>query len=399
VRRTVSIIGGGPAGLMLASTLDNSRFTVTVFEQNAAPGRKFLVAGDGGLNLTHSEDAQIFISRYTPQGFLTTAFRHFNNRDLITWFKLIGIPAYTGSSGRVFPDKTIKPVTVLNAILDNLNRKKVAILTKHRWLGFGEEKEIVFENNNNQLRIKTDVIVLCMGGASWPVTGSTGEWTSFLKLKNIDILPFKASNSAFEIKWKESIVKSLEGNPLKNITVTCGDKTHKGEIVLTKFGVEGSGIYPLSPQIRKALEEKGRAEILIDLKPSMSQDQVRDKIISAGGRGSYTARVKKQLNLSDVQMLLLKDTSDKITFNDPAKLSLLIKSMPLEITGTAAIAESISTTGGISLTEINEDFMLKKMPGVYAIGEMLDYDAPTGGYLLQSCFTMGHYLGEILNKL
>jgi uncharacterized flavoprotein (TIGR03862 family) len=396
---SVSIIGAGPGGLMLGCFLDPRKFTVTIYEQNAAPGRKFLVAGDGGLNLTHSEDPQSFIERYTPAEFLRDAFSTFNNKDLVTWFNSIGVKTFTGSSGRVFPEKNIKPIQVLNALLAVLEKKQVSLLTRHRWKGFDRDNALIFENKDGSAILKSDITVLCMGGASWPVTGSTGAWLSFLKEKQIQVLPFESSNCAFKIGWKESILKNIQGKPLKNITVTCDNKTHAGEVVLTAFGMEGSGVYPLSPQIRKRLRKFGYAEILIDLKPALSRERILEKILINDETVSYTGRLKKQLNLTSVQIALLKELVEKKDFMDPQKLSGYIKALPLKVTDTAPLSEAISSTGGLSLGEINQNFMLKKMPGLYAIGEMLDYDAPTGGYLLQSCFSMGYYVARILNKL
>ncbi len=384
---------------MLACFLDPRKFTVTVYEQNTAPGRKFLVAGDGGLNLTHSEDPAQFIERYTPAEFLRKPFRNFNNHDLITWLSSIGIKTYNGSSGRVFPEKSVKPIQVLNAILDEVKKHRVNLLTRYTWRGFDNDNTLLFEQNDKIHKIKSDITVFALGGASWPVTGSTGLWLEYLQKNGINVLPFEASNCAFRINWKKSLAEKIEGKPLKNIVISCENKQQTGEVVLTRFGIEGSGIYPLSPQIKKELKLSGNARIHIDLKPVWSHAEILGKITHKKPQGSYSDHLKKQLNLSPVQLLLLKEQVDKNDFMDSSKLTSFIKALPLDISGTGPLSDAISSTGGLPLDEINEEFMLKKMPGYYVIGEMLDYDAPTGGYLLQSCFSMGHYVAGILNKL
>jgi uncharacterized flavoprotein (TIGR03862 family) len=397
MKKTVAIIGGGPAALMAASMLDENKFSVTIYEKNFAIARKFLVAGDGGFNLTHSENLEDFISRYTPAAFLETALRNFTNEDLRDWFKKIGIETFVGTSKRVFPVKGIKPIDVLNAVLTDLKNKRVEIKTLHEWKGWNEKKELIFSNEKTGISVAPDFVVFALGGASWKKTGSDGEWKNLFGEKNISVVPFLPSNCAYEIKWDEKFLEVAEGESLKNISVSCGDKTKKGELVITKFGIEGGAIYALSPEIRQQLSENGFAQIYIDLKPALNTEEIKSKL-SVKQNKSQTKLLADALNLSSAQISLVKFALSKEEFTDPIVLSEKIKKVPLQIISSAPIDEAISTVGGIALEEVDENFQLKKLPGNFVIGEMLDWDAPTGGYLLQACFSMGYWVAQKINS-
>jgi len=399
LKRSISIIGGGASALMLGCSLDRKKFNVCIYEKNAAPGRKFLVAGDGGLNLTHSEAPEKFSERYTPDSFLANAFHHFSNHDFINWLRAHDIPTYTGSSGRVFPQKGIKPIEVLNRLLEHVKNNDVQWQLKHEWLGFSENGELLFNNNEQQLSVKSDYVIFCLGGASWPVTGSTGNWADHFREKNIQVHPFEASNCAFRVEWTEALLAKAEGKALKNIHLSCSDKTHAGEVVITRFGLEGSGIYPLSPQIRQQLHAQQQATIHLDLKPSVSRDSLVKKLRDKKIKTNYTAHIKEQLHLNEVQLTLLKHLVSKEDFLNAELLCKHIKHLPIAVSGTGPVDEAISTIGGIALSETDAQFQLKKMPRHFIVGEMLDYDAPTGGYLLQSCFSMAKFLADHLNLL
>lgn len=399
MKRSISIIGGGASALMLGCSLDRNKFNVCIYEKNAAPGRKFLVAGDGGLNLTHSEAPEKFPERYTPASFLANAFHHFSNRDLINWLQAHDIPTYTGSSGRVFPQKGIKPIEVLNRLLEHIKNNGVEWRLKHEWQGFSESGELLFGHNEKQLSVKSDYVIFCMGGASWPVTGSTGNWTNHFREKNIRVHPFEASNCAFRVEWPETLLTKAEGKALKNIQISCDDKTHAGEVVMTRFGLEGSGIYPLSPQIRQQLHAQQQAIIYLDLKPSVSHDNLIKKLHDKTPGTNYTAHIKKQLNLNEVQLLLLKHLVSKEDFLNAELLCRHIKHLRVAVNGTGPVDDAISTVGGIALSETDAQFQLHKLPRHFVVGEMLDYDAPTGGYLLQSCFSMAKFLADHLHSL
>ncbi len=384
---------------MLACELNTAKFDVSIYEKNGALGRKFLVAGEGGLNLTHSENQKNFITRYTPASFFENSFLHFSNKDFILWLNELGITTFVGSSGRVFPSRGIKPIEVLNTFLNKIKKNKVEIFTKHTLKKFSHENILYFESGSVLKEIKSDIIIFCLGGASWPVTGSDGIWTALIKEKGIQINPFKASNCSFKINWPDAIVSKIEGKVLKNISITCGGKIHLGEIVLTKTGIEGSGIYPLSPEIRIQLEEKKIAEIVLDFKPNLSLEKIQEKLNSKPSETNITEHLKKHLNLSNIHVQLLKSYLSKEDFLNNIILSKKVKEFKLLITETGPIEDAISTIGGIDLKEIDSNFQLKKLPECYAIGEMLDYDAPTGGYLLQSCFSMAKFLSDRLNSV
>jgi uncharacterized flavoprotein (TIGR03862 family) len=396
-RRSISIIGSGPAALSLAVFLNENNFDVTIYEKNFAPGRKFLVAGDGGFNLSHSEDIGKFITRYTPSDFLEASLLGFTNADLCNWLKEIGIQTYVGTSKRIFPVKGIKPIDVLNMILKQLKNKNVQLKTQYKWMGWNENNDLLFMHNKQELIIRSDLVVFALGGGSWAKTGSDGAWTGLFEEKGINIIPFQPSNCAYEIKWSKDFLKSSEGKILKNIAVYCSEKEKTGELVITKFGLEGGAIYALSPQIREQLNKNKTAAIYIDLKPGYSLEEIKNKLKGKGNR-SYSKWLEEQLNLSDVQIALLKTILPKDEYTDLNTLAERIKHLPLKITGMAPLDEAISSVGGISLEEIDNNFQLKQLKGNFVIGEMLDWDAPTGGYLLQACFSMGHYLAEFLNQ-
>ncbi|MES2394822.1 MAG: TIGR03862 family flavoprotein [Bacteroidota bacterium] len=396
MKRAIAIIGGGPAAMMLAASLDELKFDVTIYEKNNALGRKFLVAGDGGFNLTHSEDTEQFISRYTPASFFSSIISSFTNTDLRNWLNNIGIETFVGSSKRVFPVQGIKPIDVLNAILDILKKKNVSIKTRHNWKGWNNN-ELIFETANESINVKADITIFALGGGSWQVTGSDGKWTNYFSEKGIDIIPFQASNCAYEIKWENEFIKIAEGASLKNISLKCSKKEKKGELVITKFGLEGGSIYALSAEIRKQLNSNNTAKIFLDLKPTLTVEEIKNKISNKGNK-SLSKHLENELNLNQVQLALLKTVLSKTDFTDIETLSEKIKNLPLIITSAAPVDEAISTVGGISLNEIDNTFQLKKLPNHYVIGEMLDWDAPTGGYLLQGCFSMGYFLAKSLNE-
>lgn len=398
MKRSITIIGSGSSALLLAAMLDENKFNITIYERKPAPARKFLVAGDGGFNLTHSEDIEQFISRYTPGSFLENSIRLFTNNDLRDWLKSIGIDTYIGSSKRIFPVKVIKPIDVLNAILNVLENKNVEILTQHTWLGWNTNYELVFEHNKKELAVKTDIVVFALGGASWSKTGSDGSWADLFQKKGIKIIPFQASNCAYQINWEKKFIVQAEGESLKNISICCNGIEKEGELIITRSGLEGGAIYALSPLIRGELNKNKTAVIFLDLKPILTIAEII-KRLSGKGNKSHTKNLQDKMNLNTIQIALLKANLTKEEFINPGTLADKIKHLPLVITGMAPIDKAISTVGGIALDEVDENFQLKKIPGHYCIGEMLDWDAPTGGYLLQGCFSMGNYLAQYLNNL
>lgn len=397
MKKSIAIIGGGPSSLMLAAHLDTRQFDVTIYERNYAVGRKFLVAGDGGFNLTHSEAPELLIHRYTPSSFLFSAIHSFNNTDFRNWLHKIGIDTYTGSSKRVFPMKGIKPIVVLNSILNELTQKKVVIKNQYEWKGWTEKNELLFIHADQENVVKPDITVFALGGASWKITGSDGYWVSYFNEKNIATLPFQPSNCAYQVEWPDAFLSLAEGKSLKNIAIRCGSLEKKGEIVITRLGMEGGAIYALSSVIRKQMTTTGYASVLIDLKPALSAESIATKL-KQKGRRSISQCLQQEININDVQLALLKSLLSKEEFTNPLQLASGIKQLPIRIIGFAPIDEAISVVGGIDLNEVDPHCELKKLPHHFAIGEMLDWDAPTGGYLLQACFSMGFFLAKHLNN-
>jgi uncharacterized flavoprotein (TIGR03862 family) len=393
MKKTISIIGGGTSALLLASFLDSSKFKVTIYERNKTVGRKFLVAGDGGFNLTHSEDIETFIKRYTPPSFLEKSLRDFNNNDFRQWLDDIGVPTFVGSSKRIYPKEGIKPIEVLTSIQKHLEDKQIQIKNFQTWTGWNNDNALIF---NNKEVVKSDIVIFALGGGSWEVTGSKGEWLHTFESKGIKITPLQSSNCAYKINWDTKFISQNEGKPLKNIAITVDGKTQKGEAVITKFGIEGNAIYALSPQIREHLAESNIAKIRIDLKPTLTKEVILEKINNSKIK-KITDILKSDLKLSQVQIRLLKTHTSKDVFFDYTKLAYAIKHLQIEITDIAPINEAISTVGGIDLSSVDDNFQLTNLPNQYCIGEMLNWDAPTGGYLIQACASMGGNLARFLN--
>ncbi|MDX6747753.1 NAD(P)-dependent oxidoreductase [Polaribacter sp. PL03] len=393
MRKTISIIGGGPSSLLLAAFLNTEKFDITIYEKNKTVGRKFLVAGKGGFNLTHSEPISNFIEKYTPNSFLENSLLSFTNDNFREWLNSIGIPTYVGSSKRIYPEEGIKPITVLNTIIKHLKTKGVHFKYEHIFSGWNLENNILI---NNKI-ITSDYTVFSLGGGSWKITGSDGNWLNTFKEKGIKTIPFEASNCAFKINWNSKFIKENEGIPLKNIAISCLEKTQKGEAVITNFGLEGNAIYALSPQIRHQLKSKGKAIIYIDFKPTLNLEKIITKIKKSGFKNT-TQILKKELKLSNSQIDLLKNNLSKDAYLNSEIISKNIKKFPLEITGLGTLDEAISTVGGIDLEAIDGNFQLEKIKNQYCIGEMLNWDAPTGGYLLQACASTGVYLAKHMNK-
>ena len=393
MKKQITIIGGGPSAFLLASFLDAEKFTINIYEKNKTVGRKFLVAGKGGFNLTHSESINQLIKRFTPINFLDKALLNFTNIDFRNWLDQIEIPTYIGSSKRVFPEKGIKPIEVLNAILKSLKKKGVIITYNHTFSDWDPKGNPIINNKT----IATDYTVFSLGGGSWKVTGSDGIWLDTFSKKGIKTKVFQASNCGYKIDWKSNFIQKHEGTPLKNIAISCNNIIQKGEAVITKFGLEGNAIYGLSPEIRAQLNAISKATVFIDFKPSLTLENVLSKIKKSIFKNT-TQILKKELKLSPSQIDLLKTYLSKESYLNIESLAKNIKKFPLELLETASIDEAISTVGGIDLNAISKNFELKKMPNQFCIGEMLDWDVPTGGYLLQASASIGVYLAKYLNE-
>ena len=394
MKKEVAIIGGGTAGLFLAAFLDPDKYVVTIYEKMNTLGRKFLVAGDGGFNLTHGEEMPSFKSRYTPTDFLEAALESFTNSDLRTWLSDLGIPTFVGSSGRVFPKKGIKPIEVLRTIKTYLEKRGVQFKFNQTFVGWDTDDRILFDAEEV---IDSDYTIFALGGSSWKVTGSDGSWKKSFEEKRIPTVEFNPSNCAYKINWSEQFTQKHEGAPLKNIAISIKDKTQKGEAVITKFGLEGNAIYALSPDIKVELKNQEASLVSIDFKPSLDQATVLDKLNKA--KTNTTKTLKEILKLPSAVIDLIKEDLSKEEFLDNSYLASSIKRFPLTLLDDAPIDEAISTSGGVALEAVDKNFQLKKLDNQFCIGEMLDWDAPTGGYLIQACASSGVFLAKHLNRI
>lgn len=391
-KKRIAIIGGGASALYLGVLLDTSKYEVCIYERNKALGRKFLVAGQGGFNLTHSEEVQQLVKRYTPESFLSGTVTKYDNDSLQAWLAELDIPTYIGSSKRIFPEKGMKPIEVLQKFLDRLAANKVQWLGEQSWTGWSDRGRPLM---NGEQELDADIVVFALGGASWKVTGSDGGWLLQFHKRKIKIKPFRASNCAHKVAWPESFAEKYQGSPLKNIAARIGDKTYKGEMVVTAQGLEGNALYAISSQLREAYKADEQPLIYLDLKPTMSEAQVLSKLERA--TKNTTEILKRDLKLSAVMLAMVKEIVPKKDYMDKSALAKALKSLPIKLEGAGPIDAAISTVGGIDLSEVNEHYELKKLPGHFCIGEMLDWDAPTGGYLLQACYSMAAGVAEHLN--
>ncbi len=384
----ISIIGGGPGGLMAADVLAGSGASVTVFDQMRSPGRKFLLAGRGGLNITHSEPLEDFLNRYGPdRAFLEPAIRAFNPDALRAWCNALGETTFVGSSGRVFP-KSFRATPLLRAVLRRLVERGVVFHTAHRWLGWNEESgALTFTVEGDQrVDVVADATVLALGGTSWPGTGSTGNWASILGDAGIEVAPFRPANCGFVVAWSEYFAQRFAGTPLKNIAVAFDETSVRGEAMVTSTGLEGGAVYAVSRLVRGEIDQHGVATIAIDLQPERHHDAVARKLAHRKPKESTSNWMRRSLGLSPVAIGLLREAYGIRLANDPDLLARRIKSVPVRFAIAQPINRAISTAGGIAQAELDATFMLRKLPGTFAVGEMLDWEAPTGGYLLQATF-------------
>jgi hypothetical protein len=392
-RKKILIAGSGPAALIAADVLSNS-CDVHIFEKNEAPGKKFLVAGKGGFNLTNSLTGEELLNKFSPKEFFKPILQEFDSVATRNWLKELGIPTYEGSSGRIFPEKNIKPITVLQKIREKLSAKNVQFHFGHEFIRFGENNIPVFRNKEGEIIFKADHSLFALGGASWPVTGSTGTWTKAFGEKGIKILPFQSSNCGVNVEWPEEFRTKFAGMPVKNISLRVNDFTIKGEALITEYGLEGNAIYPCIPAVRNSFAENNKAEIHFDLKPDSSPEELKAKLPEVENiayKTNETAAYKEVFNLDKARMGLLKTFTTKEEFLEPELFLQKLKDLAIPVTGIRKVEEAISTIGGIVLDEVDENLRLKKLPNVSVAGEMLDWDAPTGGFLLQGCFSTGYF--------
>jgi uncharacterized flavoprotein (TIGR03862 family) len=388
------VIGAGPAGLMAAERLAEAGHAVTIHDAMPSPARKFLLAGRGGLNLTHSEPLEAFLARYRKAlPHLEPLIRHFPPDALRAWSAGLGEETFVGSSGRVFPN-SFKASPLLRAWLRRLDGLGVTLRSGSRWSGLSPDGGLAFTNHDGETTIPVDAVVLALGGASWPRLGSTGAWANILEQRGVAIAPLRPANCGFHIGWSAHTRERHAGAPLKRIALTFGSETVRGEAMLTAEGLEGGAVYALSGPVRDMVLEARQATVILDLRPDIAVADLTSRL-SEGRRGdSLGNRLRKQAGLAPAATSVLRDMMPGITNLDPARLAAAIKSTPLQISGVRSIDRAISSAGGVRWTELDDDLMLRKLPGIFCAGEMLDWEAPTGGYLLQACFATGAAAGE-----
>jgi uncharacterized flavoprotein (TIGR03862 family) len=397
-KASVAIIGAGPAGLMAAETLAQSGIGVAVFDAMPSVGRKFLMAGRGGLNLTHSEPLDAFLTRYreaTPK--LASAIESFPPERLRAWCEALGQPTFVGSSGRIFP-KALKASPLLRAWLRRLDAMGVSFSMRHRWNGWDDSGRLSFQTPDGQRVIAADATVLALGGASWPRLGSDGSWTETLRARGASISPLKPSNCGFTVNWSDIFRERFEGEPLKGITLAFGGRNVRGEAVITRAGIEGGAVYALSAELREAILTSGQATLQVALRPDIATGDLVKRLSASRGKQSFSNWLRKAAQMSPVAIGLLQEVAHaspvSLASLSAERLAELINALPLQLSGIAPIARAISSAGGISFDELDTGFMLRRLPGVFAAGEMLDWEAPTGGYLLQACFATGFAAGR-----
>jgi len=386
--KEIAIIGGGPAGLMAAEILSAAGRKVTVYERKPSPGRKFLMAGRGGLNLTHSEPLDIFLTRYgAATERLAPVIDDFPPAALRAWCEGLGQPTFVGSSGRVFPE-SFKASPLLRAWISRLEQAGVRILTQREWQGWDDDGNLVFKAPEDKTeKVAGGITLLALGGASWPKLGSDGGWVEILRRKNVPIAPLRPANCGFTVAWSPVFRGKFAGQPLKTIALSFGDYNVAGEIMVTQAGIEGGAVYALSSILRDAIQKDGTAELLIDLRPAHTMEAIIGKLAAPRGSKSFSTWLQKALGLPPVAINLLREVQPGVQTATPAAIGRLVKAVPLRLSGTFPLDRAISTAGGIRLDALTVDFMLRDLPGVYAVGEMLDWEAPTGGYLLQATFS------------
>ena len=385
----VAVIGAGPAGLMAAQVLAEGGSKVTIYERMPSAGRKFLMAGRGGLNLTHSEPIEHFLSRYGPAAKAVAPWvEAFSPGDLIAWAEGLGQPTFVGSSGRVFP-KALKASPLLRAWLARLNALGVVLQTRHDWQGWDAQGRLRFETPEVEVTASPTATLLALGGASWPKLGSTGSWAPILAEAGVATRPLKPANAGFDVAWSDVMRERFAGQPLKGIALTCGNIRVRGEAMVTRHGLEGGAVYALSTPLREAIETLGSARLWIDLRPDLKANDLAARIALAPADQSIANRLRKALRMTPLETNLLREAHGKDLPSDPGVLAQIIKGAPLTLTAIRPIDRAISTAGGVAFEGVDSHLMLIARPGVFVAGEMLDWEAPTGGYLLQACFATG----------
>jgi uncharacterized flavoprotein (TIGR03862 family) len=396
---TVAIIGGGPAGLMAAEEISKHGIQVDLYDAMPSVGRKFLMAGKSGLNLTHAEPLESFLSRYgARRAVLEPIITAFPPQALREWAKVLGITTFVGSSKRVFPTE-MKAAPLLRAWLHRLRVMGVRFHMRHRWLGFDSNGCLRFMTPDGETVISATATVLALGGGSWAQLGSTGAWVPILQQAGVTVTPLQPSNCGFEVTWSSHLREHFAGEPVKSVTISFTDSAgevqrKQGDFVITHYGLEGSLVYAFAAAVRDVIGKAGRATLYLDLLPALSQAHISEKLTQPRGKRSLAEHLRKQIGIRGVKAALLYEVATQETLADPHQLAAMIKTLPVVCERPRPIDEAISTAGGVSFDALDAQLMLMKLPGVFCAGEMLDWDAPTGGYLLTACFASGYIAGQ-----
>ncbi|EZP45108.1 tRNA uridine 5-carboxymethylaminomethyl modification enzyme mnmG [Stenotrophomonas sp. RIT309] len=392
--RRIAVIGGGPAGLFAAERLRAAGLDVDLYEAKGSPGRKFLIAGKGGLNLTHSDPRPLFDSRYREQATRVGRWLDgFDAQALRDWAAGFGVETYVGSSGRVFPvDRKAAPL--LRGWVRRLKEQGVRLHVNHRWLGWSDDGALRFATDNGELEVRADATVLALGGGSWPQLGSDGAWVPALQARTVDIAPLQSANCGFDIAWTPFFAQRHAGAPLKPVVahwhgLDGEPHTLQGECVASEYGIEGSLIYALSADLRETLNRDGHATLWLDLVPGRDEARLLADLSQPRKGRSFGEHLRRQAGLDPVKTALVFETLGKDAGNDLAAVIATLKRLPLLLLRPRPMAEVISTAGGVRLDALDEGLMLRALPGVFCAGEMLDWEAPTGGYLLTACYASG----------
>ncbi len=398
VQPCVAVIGGGPAGLMAAEVLVAGGVQVAVYDAMPSVGRKFLLAGKGGLNLTHAEDTEQFLARYgARRAQLEPLLRAFGADALCRWAHELGIETFIGSSGRVFP-RAMKAAPLLRAWLHRLRGAGVRIHARHRWLGWDEAGALRFATPEGEKTVRADAVVLALGGGSWARLGSDAAWVPLLVARGVAIASLQPANCGFDVGWSEHFRSRFAGRPVKSVIASFTDAqevTHRrqGEFIITDTGIEGSLIYALSAALRDTIAARGAVTLQLDLAPDRDQARVTAEVTHPRGSRSLASHLQSRLGIKGVKAGLLREVLSREDYADPERLAAAIKALPLKLTAPRPLDEAISSAGGVTFDALDERLMLHALPGVFCAGEMLDWEAPTGGYLLSACFATGRAAG------
>lgn len=387
----VAIIGGGPAGLMAAEVLARAGVRVELFDAMPSVGRKFLLAGVGGMNITHSEPKEAFVGRYGErQAEVAALLRDFDADALRAWIQGLGIDTFVGTSGRVFPSD-MKAAPLLRAWLRRLRELGVTIHTRSRWLGWNDDGSLRIATPDGERALAADACLLALGGGSWARLGSDGAWVPLLQARGVEVAALQPSNCGFEVApWSEHLRSKFAGAPLKNVALNLpGQAARIGEFVLTERGVEGSLVYAFSAAIRRTIAAAGQAVISLDLLPQTPLARLQQALAKPRGKQSMAKHLHRQAGLDGVKAALLRELAPAAAFAEPLALAPWIKALPLTLLRPPPLDEAISSAGGVPFEALDDGLMLKALPGVFCAGEMLDWEAPTGGYLLTACFASG----------